>query len=86
MNVIGHDHKFIHAYAGDVIVGQDVSLNDFSGIRQKALRGVEGAAPYNTAKQILPVLGTDGNEIRTRRTVIIVMQPCWFSLRMVHQD
>ena len=46
MDMIGHDHIFIHSDTGDTIAGMDIFLRNLTISAKSNIRGVEGAAPY----------------------------------------
>ena len=79
VDVIGHNYILVYLYIGNFCAGQDILPDDFTAVCKVTFRGVEGAAPYDVAQEILSVLCTNGYEIGTRCTVIVKRQPCWFS-------
>ena len=79
MNMIGHNHKFVHKNAGDKIAGKNVFLNDSADSVEIHLRGVEGAAPYDVTQQAFLVLNTNCYKICAWCAVIKVRQTVRFA-------
>ncbi len=77
--MIGHNNKFVHSDTGNSIATQDVFTSDFSNLRQADDWGVEGAAPYNIAKDFAPILCANCYKISACCVVVVFKQPIWFS-------
>ncbi len=68
-----------------VFHGTDHIIDHGADLGQMDARDVEGAVPYkNTGQNTPSVLRADGDEIRPRRTVIVVFQSNRFSHRSIH--
>ena len=80
MNMVRHYDVLIYHNFGNVICGLNIFVNNATNFRQNHLRGVEGAAPYNLAKNFPLILGTYRHKIRTVCTVIVLLQPRRLSL------
>lgn len=70
MDVIWHNYIFIYVDIANFIARKKTFFCNMTHRGQPDLRGVEGAAPYNTSEYILLSFRADRNEIRTGGAVI----------------
>ena len=61
--MIGHNHIFFNIDTRNLISAEDIPVHNFACLSQPALRGVEGAAPYDSAKKVFAIFNTYGDKI-----------------------
>ena len=81
MQMVRHNHVFIHRYTENPLGGLDILVHYASHSRQSYRRDVEGAVPYYLTKKFLLIFGAYRHEIDAVITIIIGVQshpfPCW---------
>ena len=82
MDMIRHEHKFFNLQTRvKIFHGFNLSYNNFTVRRRQRARGVEDAAPYDTAENFCFISGTNRDEIRADCAIIKLRQTVGFSLR-----
>ncbi len=82
MNMIWHDHKFFNLQIRvKIFHGFNLRDNNFTVRRRQRARGVEDAAPYDTAENFCFIPGTNRDKIRANCAIIKLRQTVGFPLR-----